>query len=108
MASTREKTILDKIVDARRESVAHRKRVLPEVALKIAVQKADPPRDFAGALTRGSAFNIIAELKKASPSKGILREDYQPALLALSSKLPEPPRSPCSPKRNFFWGRSRI
>jgi len=81
MATTREKTILDKIVDARRESVAHRKRVLPDVALKIAVQKAEAPRDFAAALTRG-AFNIIAELKKASPSKGVLREDYQPALLA--------------------------
>src|ERR1700722_15440249 len=79
--SSGEKTILDKIVDARRESVAHRKRVLPDVALKIAVQKAEPPRDFAAALTRG-AFNIIAELKKASPSKGVLREDYQPAVLA--------------------------
>ena len=46
--SSREKTILDRIVDARRESVAHRKRVLPDVALKIAVQKDEPPRDFAG------------------------------------------------------------
>jgi indole-3-glycerol phosphate synthase len=82
MATTsREKTILDKIVDARRESVGHRKRVLPEVALKIAVQKAEPPRDFADALTR-SSYNIIAELKKASPSRGVLREDYIPAALA--------------------------
>ena len=82
MATTsREKTILDKIVDARRESVAHRKRVLPEVALKIAVQKAEPPRDFAGALTRND-WNVIAELKKASPSRGVLREDYNPAALA--------------------------
>ncbi len=42
----RENTILDRIVEARRESVAHRKRVLPDVALKMAVQKAEPPRDF--------------------------------------------------------------
>ena len=82
MATTsREKTILDRIVDARRESIAHRKRVLPDVALKIAVQKGEPPRDFAGALTRGT-YNVIAELKKASPSRGIIREDYHPALLA--------------------------
>jgi len=81
MATTREKTILDKIIDARRESIAHRKRVLPDVALKIAVQKAEPPRDFPGALTQ-NAFNIIAELKKASPSRGVIREDYNPALLA--------------------------
>ena len=78
-----EKTILDKIVEARRESIAHRKRVLPDVALKIAAQKAGPPRDFAGALSRsGSGYNVIAELKKASPSRGVLREDYHPALLA--------------------------
>ena len=79
---TRSKNILDRIVEARRESVAHRKRVLPEVALKIAVEKKiPPPRDFASALTR-SCINIIAELKKSSPSKGLLREEYAPAVLA--------------------------
>ena len=79
---TRSKNILDRIVEARRESVAHRKRVLPEVALKIAVEKKiPPPRDFVSALTRNS-INIIAELKKASPSKGMLREEYAPAVLA--------------------------
>jgi indole-3-glycerol phosphate synthase len=79
--SSRERTILDQIVDARRESIAHRKRVLPEVALKIAAEKGEPPRDFPGALTR-SAYNIIAELKKASPSRGIIRPGYAPADLA--------------------------
>ena len=79
---TRSKNILDRIVEARRESVAHRKRVLPEVALKIAVEKKiPPPRDFASALTR-NGINIIAELKKSSPSKGLLREEYAPAVLA--------------------------
>jgi len=68
------------MVEARRESVAHRKRVLPEVALKIATQKVDPPRDFAGALSR-DGYNIIVELKKASPSRGVIRADYAPASL---------------------------
>ena len=79
--SSQQKTILDRIVEARRESIAHRKRVLPDVALKIAVDKNEPPRDFAGALVR-DGYNVIAELKKASPSKGILRQDYAPAALA--------------------------
>ena len=57
------KNILDQIVEKRRESIAHRKRVLPDVALKIAVEKGDPPRDFAAALSR-DAYNVIAELKK--------------------------------------------
>ncbi len=78
---SREQNVLDRIVEKRRESVSHRKRVLPEVALKLAVEKAGSPRDFPGALTR-SEFNIIAELKKASPSRGLIRENYAPAELA--------------------------
>jgi indole-3-glycerol phosphate synthase len=76
-----EKTILDEIVAARRESVAHRKRVLPDVALKIASQKNEPARDFAAALSQ-AGHNIIAELKKASPSRGVIREHYAPAEIA--------------------------
>jgi indole-3-glycerol phosphate synthase len=79
---SREKTMLDRIVDARRASIAHRKRVLPQVALKIAVEKKSAPaRDFAAALSR-DGFNIIAELKKASPSLGVILEPYAPAALA--------------------------
>jgi indole-3-glycerol phosphate synthase len=81
--SSREKTILDRIVEARRESIAHRKRVLPDAVLKLAAEKAGAPRDFPGALARDGC-NVIAELKKASPSRGILREDYAPATLAAS------------------------
>jgi indole-3-glycerol phosphate synthase len=80
--SSQERTILERIVEARRASVAHRKRVLPDVALKIAAEKNEPARDFFGALAREGAFNVIAELKKASPSKGLLRENYAPADLA--------------------------
>lgn len=81
-STSRQQTILDRIVDARRVSVAHRKRVLPEVALKIAVEKKAPPvRDFAAALSR-DALNVIAELKKASPSLGLIREEYAPSALA--------------------------
>lgn len=79
--TSREQNILDRIVDKRRESVSHRKRVLPEVALKYAAEKAGPPRDFAGALRR-DAFNVIAELKKASPSRGLIRPEYAAAELA--------------------------
>ncbi len=78
---SREQNALDRIVEKRRESISHRKRVLPEVALKLAVEKAGPARDFSGALTHAE-FNIIGELKKASPSRGLIRENYVPAELA--------------------------
>jgi indole-3-glycerol phosphate synthase len=81
-ASAQPKNILHTIVEARRASVAHRKRGLPDVALKIAVEnKVPPPRDFSGALTQ-AGLNVISELKKASPSLGAIREDYSPSLLA--------------------------
>jgi indole-3-glycerol phosphate synthase len=76
-------TILDRILDARRLEVDHRKRVLPEAALRYGVNAATPLRDFPAALTRDS-LNIIAELKPASPSKGILRDPFHPVELAQS------------------------
>lgn len=80
--NTEAKSILAQIVERRRGSIAHRKRVLPDVALKIAVKnKSAPVRDLAAALTR-DGLNVIAELKKASPSRGLLRADYHPAKIA--------------------------
>src|SRR5579863_9910897 len=76
-------TVLDRILDARRLEVDHRKRVLPEAALRYGVKAATPLRDFPSALSRNS-LNIIAELKPASPSKGILREPFHPVELAHS------------------------
>jgi indole-3-glycerol phosphate synthase len=75
--------ILDRILQARRVEVEHRKRVLPETALKYGVAAASPLRDFPAALTR-DALNIIAELKPASPSRGVLREPFDPVGLAES------------------------
>ncbi len=76
-------TVLDQILQARRLEVDHRKRVLPEAALRYGVNAATPLRDFPAALTRDS-LNIIAELKPASPSKGILRDPFHPVELAHS------------------------
>jgi indole-3-glycerol phosphate synthase len=76
-------TVLDRILHARRLEVDHRKRVLPEAALRYGVKAATPLRDFPAAL-RSNSLNIIAELKPASPSKGILRDPFHPVELARS------------------------
>jgi len=76
-------TILDRILEARRAEVAHRKRVLPETALKYGVKAASPVRDFTAALSR-DALNVIAELKPASPSRGVIRDPFDAPALARS------------------------
>jgi indole-3-glycerol phosphate synthase len=85
--------VLDRILEARRAEVQHRKMVLPETALKYGVKAATPLRDFSAALLGGAAragsanhaqqrLNVIAELKPASPSRGVLREPFVPVELA--------------------------
>ena len=76
-------TVLDRILESRRAEVDHRKRVLPETALKYGVKAASPLRNFPGALER-NGFNVIAELKPASPSRGVLRDPFDPVALATS------------------------
>ena len=75
--------ILGRILESRLAEVEHRKKILPETALKYGVAAASPVRDFAGALTR-PGLNVMAELKPASPSRGVLREPFEPAALAQS------------------------
>jgi indole-3-glycerol phosphate synthase len=74
-------SVLGRILEARRAEVDHRKRVLPETALKYGVKAATPLRDFSAALCR-DGLNILAELKPASPSRGVLREPFEPVGLA--------------------------
>lgn len=76
-------TILDRIVEARRPAVDKRRRLHPLPVLKMAVEKAAPARDFGAALSK-PGLNVIAELKKASPSRGLLRPDFDARRLAES------------------------
>lgn len=102
-ANVKTGTILDRIVEARRAAFQHRMKVLPLPVLKMAVAKNDPPRDFAAALT-GEGLNVVAELKKASPSRGVLREDFHP--VALASQLEQAGAAALSilTEEEFFQG----
>jgi indole-3-glycerol phosphate synthase len=75
-------TILDKIVATKRQEIAAAKATMPESALRELVAAASPPRDFFSPLATGGAIKLIAEVKKASPSKGIIRADFQPVAIA--------------------------
>lgn len=73
--------ILDKIVAYNLKELEARKRRLPLEELKALANMQPPPLDFASAL-RGDGVKLIAEVKKASPSKGIIRADFNPVDIA--------------------------
>ena len=84
--------ILERIIATKRAEVAHGLNTMPMTALhdQVKAQSLDPqfkPRGFIdaiqGKIANGQA-GIIAEIKKASPSKGVLRADFEPALIAKS------------------------
>jgi indole-3-glycerol phosphate synthase len=75
-------TILNEIMAAKRVEIAAAQSRVSASALHDALATAPPPRDFLAAVSRPGAVRLIAEVKKASPSKGLLRADFDPAAIA--------------------------
>jgi len=96
-------TVLDRIVEARRAAIAHRKKSVPETVLRFGVKQSLPVRDFGAALGRDS-LNVIAELKKASPSRGLIRADFDPVALAKSLEIVGAAAISVLTEEEFFQG----
>ena len=77
--------ILDRIATYKREDVAHRRTSTTLDDLEAQIEHMGPTRGFMKALVRDKregSLSLIAEIKKASPSKGLIREDFDPPFLA--------------------------
>lgn len=80
-------TILDRILNTKRAEIAAARRRVPDAEMERRARAAPPARDFVGALRAKIAAGapaVIAEIKRASPSKGLLRRDFDPAAIAAS------------------------
>lgn len=78
-------TILDEIIQTKRQEVAERKARVPLEQLRETIETLGRPRNFFRAVTKnpqGKALNLIAEVKKASPSAGVIRADFDPVKIA--------------------------
>jgi indole-3-glycerol phosphate synthase len=74
-------TILDRIVATKREEIAAARARVGEAELERRIAGLPPARDFRGELMRGGV-RVIAEVKKASPSAGVIRADFDPVAIA--------------------------
>jgi len=71
-------SILDEIITAKRREIDDAKRARPEDELRAAAEAAPPARNFFAALSSPGPIKLIAEIKKASPSAGLIRAEFNP------------------------------
>lgn len=74
--------ILDTIIAHKRKELAIEREQVPLAKLEAEITNLPPTRDFRGAITGSDTVKLIAEVKKKSPSKGIIREDFHPVSIA--------------------------
>src|SRR5262245_29757866 len=75
-------TILDRIVETKLREVGAARRAVPDAELERRVAKLPPARNFSQAIRQPGWIMVIAEVKKASPSAGVIRPDFDPVAIA--------------------------
>ena len=74
-------SILDDIIASKRREIEAAKVAQPDSDVRRAAERASPPRNFFAALASPGPIKLIAEVKKASPSAGVIREDFEPVAI---------------------------
>ena len=98
--------ILQEIIQHKREEIAAARERRPIQELKELARQAPPARDFAGRLkSEAGRISLIAEVKKASPSAGVIRTDFDPVQIAKIYEANGAACISCLTDEHFFQGR---
>ncbi len=99
--------ILDDIVAKRKVQLEREKAaVSPEKMKELALLRDKPCRDFKAALSRKDRLSVISEVKKASPSKGLIQPDFNPPLIAAEYERAGADAISCLTEEYYFQGSS--
>jgi indole-3-glycerol phosphate synthase len=103
-------SILDKIIRTKYQEIEARRKTTPVEALKERIDTVGRPRNFFQAVTRrpagrGKPLNLIAEVKKASPSAGIIRPDFDPVAIAKAYESAGADAISCLTDEQYFQGK---
>ena len=97
--------ILQKIIDHKLQEIEAAKQATPLAQLQDQISDAPPVRGFLQAINASSEISLIAEVKKASPSKGIIREDFDPLVTAEAYQAAGATCISVLTDEHFFQGR---
>jgi len=99
---------LQKIIAHKRDEVAQSKKERPLEVVRESAESADRPRNFFGAVVNGhtkSSTSVIAEVKRMSPSAGLIRDDFDPVAIALAYEKAGASAISCLTDTHFFGGK---
>lgn len=96
--------ILDEIIAFKKQELAETKRQRTLAQMKALARDAEPARGFGSALSGPGGMRLIAEVKKASPSKGIIRADFDPVKIAVAYQEAGAHAISVLTERKFFQG----
>jgi indole-3-glycerol phosphate synthase len=97
--------VLAEICETKRGEIAAARSRVSEADLKARLADVDPPRDFLAALRAKSGIGLIAEVKKASPSAGLIREDFDPVEIAKIYESAGAACISCLTDEHYFQGK---
>ena len=97
--------VLAEICETKRGEIDAARSRTPAAELQARLSDADPPRDFLEALRSTPGIGLIAEVKKASPSAGVIREDFDPVAIAKTYESAGAACISCLTDEPYFQGR---